>query len=225
MTQLFTSNRIGTWPPEEPRQQDSSGSLLEAQAIADHEVSEEGVEIADHSIIRNSALLSFLMKTLVVLIVLTLSAVSGSVRGQHDAELTHGSSNVSSDSGSDKPDGTVSSVKVDTHLARVTVYWPEEGDYYTKRRRSSTGVSLRDGHCAVDPKVIPYGSVVKVPGMGEFVAVDTGSAVVSRRAARAAGRTSHERNALVVDVYCSTRSKARAFEASAPKFAVVSWYQ
>ena len=116
-------------------------------------------------------------------------------------------------------------VKIETYLARLTVYWPEEGDHYTKRRLSSSGVQLRDGHCAVDPKVIPYGSVVKIPGMGEYVAVDTGPAVVSRRAARQAGRTSQERNALVVDVYCSSRSKARVFEANAPQFAVITWYR
>ena len=92
---------------------------------------------------------------------------------------------------------------------------------YTKRRLSSSGVPLRDGHCAVDPKVIPYGSVVNIAGIGEYVAVDTGPAVVSRRAARLAGRTSQERNALVVDVYCSSRSKARVFEANAPDFAVI----
>lgn len=116
-------------------------------------------------------------------------------------------------------------VKIETHLARLTAYWPEEGDHYTKRRLSSSGVQLRDGHCAVDPKVIPYGSVVKIPGMGQYVAVDTGPAVVSRRAARQAGRTSHERNALVVDVYCSSRSKAEVFEANAPDFAVITWYR
>ena len=63
-----------------------------------------------------------------------------------------------------------------SRLARVTVYWPEEGDFYTRNRKSSTGVRLRDGHCAVDPKVIPYGSVVNVPGIGRLIAVDTGGA-------------------------------------------------
>jgi 3D (Asp-Asp-Asp) domain-containing protein len=121
--------------------------------------------------------------------------------------------------------GLAPTVKIETHLARLTVYWPEEGDHYTKRRLSSSGFQLRDGHCAVDPKVIPYGSVVKIPGMGEYVAVDTGPAVVSRRAARQAGRTSQERNALVVDVYCSSPSKAQVFEANAPDFAVFTWYR
>ena len=114
-------------------------------------------------------------------------------------------------------------VASESRLARLTTYWPEEGDSYTKRGLSSTGVRLRDGHCAVDPKVIPYGSVVAIPGVGEFVAVDTGPAVVSRRAARQFGRNPDERGALVVDVYCSSRLKANAFEASAPEFAVITW--
>ena len=116
-------------------------------------------------------------------------------------------------------------VKMQTKLARVTVYWPGEGDDYTKRGLSSTGVKLRDGHCAVDPKVIPYGSVVKISGIGKYVAVDTGPAVVSRRAARGSGRTSAERNALVIDVYCSSRSKAKKLEKSAARFALVTWYR
>jgi 3D (Asp-Asp-Asp) domain-containing protein len=110
-----------------------------------------------------------------------------------------------------------------SRLARLTTYWPDEGDDYTKRGLSSTGVKLRDGHCAVDPKVIPYGSLVKVPGVGELVAVDTGPAVASRQAARKSGRNSGERSALVIDIYCSSRSKARAVEASNPKFAVITW--
>jgi 3D (Asp-Asp-Asp) domain-containing protein len=122
-------------------------------------------------------------------------------------------------------DETVPATEAASRLARLTVYWPEEGDHYTGRRMSSTGVYLSDGHCAVDPKVIPYGSVVKIPGMGEYVAVDTGPAVVSRRAARSAGRTPPERNALVVDIFCSSRSKAQEFQENAPEFAVITWYR
>jgi 3D (Asp-Asp-Asp) domain-containing protein len=110
-----------------------------------------------------------------------------------------------------------------SRLARLTTYWPEEGDYYTKHGMSSTGVRLRDGHCAVDPRVIPYGSVVTVPGLGKFIAVDTGPAVVSRQAAQKFGQNSRERSALVVDIYCSTRSRANALEASSPKFAIITW--
>jgi len=334
MTLLSASNGMATWPPIEIWQQDSSrrsrpSCRLKAQAMPDREASEPEVQIAKGANIRNPAILRFLIKALVVLIVFTLPFVSSPVRVQDDApvstltlydqlgdvvswsptddsvsrlspsigimdplydslerpvesadslhwasgdafglptfdyrgwasieetgasrnvsipvwvelplaafsswiefKLSHASSNDSLDSGSDNPKEkihrTVPTVKVETHLARVTVYWPEEGDYNTRRRMSSTGVSLRDGHCAVDPKKIPYGSLVKIPGMGEFVAVDTGPAVVSRRAARATGRTSEQGKALVVDVYCSSRSKARVLEARAKEFAVISWYR
>ena len=110
-----------------------------------------------------------------------------------------------------------------SRLARVTVYWPEEGDFYTRNRKSSTGTRLRDGHCAVDPKVIPYGSVVNVPGVGRLIAVDTGGAVISRRAARLTGRTREQRSAIVIDVFCSTRAKARALIKRLKHFAVVTW--
>jgi hypothetical protein len=111
----------------------------------------------------------------------------------------------------------------ESRLARVTVYWPDEGDFYTRKRKSSTGVRLRDGHCAVDPKIIPYGSVVNVPGIGSLVAVDTGSAVISRRAARQAARTGLQRKAIVIDVFCSSRSKAKALMNRIKHFAVVTW--
>ncbi|HEY5741308.1 MAG TPA: 3D domain-containing protein [Terrimicrobiaceae bacterium] len=110
-----------------------------------------------------------------------------------------------------------------SRLARVTVYWPGEGDFYTRNRRSSTGTRLRDGDCAVDPKIIPYGSIVTVPGIGELIAVDTGGAVVSRRAARTFGRTQRERAAIVVDVFCSTSAKARKIVRNSQRFAEVTW--
>jgi 3D (Asp-Asp-Asp) domain-containing protein len=115
------------------------------------------------------------------------------------------------------------SVGIASRLARLTVYWPDEGDHYTQNRKSSSGARLRDGHCAVDPKVIPYGSVVNVPGIGSLTAVDTGSAVMSRRAARLTGRTREQRSAIVIDVFCSSRSKARALVKRIKHFAVVTW--
>ena len=216
-------------------QQDSSRMVglcgpLEAQAMPDHAGNGPGLEIADSADVRNSTIRRFLIS---VVLVVMLLVVSRPAQVQDDAEASHLDGydqledfNDPLGSGSDNPKkATVPTVGVETRLARVTAYWPEDGDYYTRRRMSSTGLSLRDGHCAVDPRVIPYGSTVKIPGVGEFVAVDTGSAVVSRRAARVVGRTSDERNALVVDVYCSSRSKARALVASAPRFAVISWYE
>jgi hypothetical protein len=109
-------------------------------------------------------------------------------------------------------------------LGRVTAYWAAEGDHNTGRLISATGVHLHGGHCAVDPRIIPYGSVVEIAGVGKFLAVDTGSAVVARKAAREAAHTSEERNALVVDLFFESRKAGKAFTANAPKYASISWW-
>jgi hypothetical protein len=98
-------------------------------------------------------------------------------------------------------------------LARVTTYWREEGEF----RAAWNGASLRNGHCAVDPKKIPYGSRIQL-GDEELIAVDTGPAVVSRKAARRLGRNAAERNAVVVDCYFETKLQAVAWEKSHPHF-------
>jgi len=66
---------------------------------------------------------------------------------------------------------------------RVTGYWPGE-DYYTSRMQSSEGVRLKAGrHCATDHKIIPAWSRVKIVGsQQEWVVVDTGTAVIQRKA-------------------------------------------
>jgi 3D (Asp-Asp-Asp) domain-containing protein len=109
-------------------------------------------------------------------------------------------------------------------LARVTAYWAAEGDYYTERCMSATGVRLHDGHCAVDPNIIPYGSVVDISGVGKFLAVDTGSAVISRTAAREGGHTAAERHAIVVDLFFEDRSEGERFAAGAAKYVSISWW-
>src|SRR4030095_6132866 len=81
-----------------------------------------------------------------------------------------------------------------TALARVTVYWPGEG---SGRSAAWNGAQLREDHCAVDPKKIPYGSKVIFTD-GECKAIDTGPDVVKRKAARLFGRTAAERNAIVI---------------------------
>ena len=98
-------------------------------------------------------------------------------------------------------------------LARVTTYWREEGQL----RAAWNGARLRNGHCAVDPKKIPYGSRIKL-AEEELIAVDTGPAVVSRKAARVSGRNAAERNAVVVDRYFETKSQAVTWEKSHPHF-------
>src|SRR5438309_11350755 len=98
-------------------------------------------------------------------------------------------------------------------FARVTSYWREEGQL----RAAFNGARLRNGHCAVDVKKIPYGSRIQL-GDEELIAVDTGPAVVSRKAARLSGRNAAERNAVVVDRYFETKSQAVAWEKSHPHF-------
>jgi 3D (Asp-Asp-Asp) domain-containing protein len=108
-------------------------------------------------------------------------------------------------------------------LARVTVYWASGGggsDRWSRRHICSTGARLRAGHCAVDPRRIPYGSKVTLPD-GTLLAVDTGSAVVSRKAARRSGRTTLERSALVVDRFFETKQQALSWANKNPYFMLV----
>jgi 3D (Asp-Asp-Asp) domain-containing protein len=104
-----------------------------------------------------------------------------------------------------------------TALARVTVYWPEEG---SGRSAAWNGAQLREDHCAVDPKKIPYGSKVTFND-GECKAIDTGPDVVKRKAARLSGRTSAERNAIVIDRFFHTKQTALAWESAHPHFMMV----
>jgi len=101
-------------------------------------------------------------------------------------------------------------------LARITVYWPGEGQL----RACSNGARLRAGHCAVDPKRIPFGSHVLFPDAA-CMAVNSGPAVVSRKAARVTGRTVAQRNAVVIDRFFESRATALAWERSHPHFMTV----
>lgn len=61
---------------------------------------------------------------------------------------------------------------------RITAYCPccDCSDKYG--RITSTGVVPRQGRTiAVDPKVIPYGSVVRIKGLGDFIAEDCGGKI------------------------------------------------
>jgi 3D (Asp-Asp-Asp) domain-containing protein len=97
-------------------------------------------------------------------------------------------------------------------LARVTSYWAGEGSKF-----ASTGRRLRPGHCAVDPKRIPYGSKVIFPD-AVCTAVDTGTAVVSRKAARLCGRTASQLKAIVVDRFFDTKRDAEAWSNAHSEF-------
>jgi 3D (Asp-Asp-Asp) domain-containing protein len=97
---------------------------------------------------------------------------------------------------------TTAFAREESVLARVTSYWASEGS-----KIASTGRRLRPGHCAVDPKRIPYGSKVIFPD-AVCTAVDTGTAVVSRKAARLCGRTASQLKAIVVDRFFETKREA-----------------
>ena len=106
-------------------------------------------------------------------------------------------------------------------LARVTVYWAHGGrgaDRYTCQHKSATGQHLQQGHCAVDPRRIPYGSKVVLPDGTALNAVDTGTAVRNRKAARKSGRTAPERNAIVIDKFFETKRQALMWANSNPPF-------
>ncbi|MBV9617868.1 MAG: hypothetical protein JO201_01535 [Verrucomicrobia bacterium] len=101
-------------------------------------------------------------------------------------------------------------------LARITVYWRGE----SQSRACSNGARLRTGHCAVDPKRIPYGSHVVFPD-AECLAVDSGPSVVSRLAARACGRTVAQKNAIVIDRFFESREAALSWSNAHPEFMTV----
>src|SRR5256714_15078955 len=95
-------------------------------------------------------------------------------------------------------------------LARVTSYWAGESPKY-----ASTGRRLCAGHCAVDPKRIPYGSKVVFPDRA-CTAVDTGPAVVSRKAPRLCGRTASQLKGTAVDRFFGTKRTAMAWTTKPP---------
>ncbi len=106
-------------------------------------------------------------------------------------------------------------------LARVTVYWAHGGrgsDRYTQQHKSATGQRLQQGHCAVDPRKIAYGSRVVLPDGTTLNAVDTGTAVRNRKAARKAGRTADERSAIVIDKFFENKRQALMWANTNPPF-------
>ncbi|HJT81344.1 MAG TPA: hypothetical protein VJ719_09120 [Chthoniobacterales bacterium] len=118
----------------------------------------------------------------------------------------------------------ISRPKYQTVLARVTVYWASGGkgsDRYTRKHKCATGLRLKAGHCAVDPAKIPYGSNIILPDGTSLAAVDTGTAVKNRKAARMLGRTVTEKSAVVIDRFFETKSQALAWANSHPHFVPV----
>lgn len=70
-------------------------------------------------------------------------------------------------------------------LGRFTLSWysPKElGKTSPSQLRTSTGTVPKEGRTiAVDPKVIPYGSIVYIQDYGYFIAEDCGGAIKSNR--------------------------------------------
>lgn len=99
-------------------------------------------------------------------------------------------------------------VNAKEYLARVTYYWT--GHITSLGKKPVAGHTI-----AVDPKIIPYGSRVHIPKMQKtYVASDTGKWVKSRLAARKLGKP----EAIVVDVYCSSKGEATKLIKRHPMF-------
>jgi hypothetical protein len=98
-----------------------------------------------------------------------------------------------------------------TIKARITAYWLGEDEFGWK---SSTGKRLVSGKsCAVDPKIIPYGTTLIVGGKA-YHAHDTGTAVITRKA-------SGKSRLPVIDLFYASERQARRELARVGRTAVV----
>jgi 3D (Asp-Asp-Asp) domain-containing protein len=106
-----------------------------------------------------------------------------------------------------------------TMKVTLTTYWArgKGADRWTRRFQSATGLRLQQGvSVAADPRVLPYGTVIEIPGVGRRVVKDTGSHVVERVASRKRGV-----DYPVVDIFFNTRDEALRFARSNPPFAEI----
>jgi len=100
---------------------------------------------------------------------------------------------------------------------RLTVYWARGGetDCYSSQKRSSTGYTLKQGESiAVDPRIIPYRKEVIIPNIGLVKAVDTGSAVIAKKASN--GKLP------VIDIFFEHKKDAILFANRYPKVVKVA---
>lgn len=106
-----------------------------------------------------------------------------------------------------------------TFTVTLTTYWAQGAgsDYWTRKKISSTGQKLVPGvSVAADPRVIPYGSIIDIKGVGRRVVKDTGAHVVRRVASQRRGV-----NYPVIDLFFERREDALRFARSNPAFAEV----
>lgn len=95
---------------------------------------------------------------------------------------------------------------------RLTAYWSKGSgtDKWTKKKESASGVTLQKGvSVAVDPSIIPYGSKIIIPGLGERIAHDTGTDVINKVAS--GGKLP------VIDVYFDTKEEALEWARTNPE--------
>jgi 3D (Asp-Asp-Asp) domain-containing protein len=134
-----------------------------------------------------------------------IAMLSASLALAEDFKTVNGKEYKNAEVSRVEPDGIV--LKTKSGISKI---------YFTELPKEN-GARLREGHCAVDPKKIPYGSKV-VFADAECVAVDSGPGVVKRKAARSCGRNVAERNAIVIDRFFNTKQKALAWARAHPRF-------
>jgi len=116
-----------------------------------------------------------------------------------------------------KPTSTINSDGSYEVEARITFYSPDEptSDYNTRQGLASkTDVygKLQQGKSvAIDPAIIPYGTNISIPSLGDnFIAMDTGGAVIRRTASRNTGGQP------VIDVFVSSYAEQLKLERNYP---------
>lgn len=114
----------------------------------------------------------------------------------------------------------------------VTFYNQHEGPWGDKKSTGGRLTSFRSA--AVDPKVIPYGTRLLLPGFTELLAEDTGSAVKDKLASRLRaskwyneGKVDQQhfdilRQAPVVDIYVSDMKEYSRLITTTPYFMVAT---
>lgn len=104
-------------------------------------------------------------------------------------------------------------------LVTLTTYWSSGAgsDRWSAENQSASGQELRENSSvAADPSIYPYGTIIDIKGVGQRVALDTGSDVIKRKASRLRGV-----NYPVIDLFFESKSEALRFSQSYPTFTTV----